>query len=407
MANGVQDMHRDPAVIDMANNVTINVGTGNVSMTISTGAGLTNSTSGNIFLENITTSGTVTVANNGPTAGSSILVDPMNMGGNAMLITAGNLALSLGGAGGGGAIGSSADPIAFTATNIEALGQSGGTFLDTTAGVNIGGASGSLTGLASTGGGLIELTAAGALTTSEAIAGSGDLTLTGTTIGVGANIVADGETVLTGPVTIAGSRTISAGLGGLDFVNAVTLSGAGETVTLIGTHDGVAVDGIRFGGSVTPDAGGSTLNLELGNNSTAFSLGGGAGSRLLSAASIAQLQDGFTSIVIGRADGSQNITVGAVSFQDPVTIRTPTAGNINIAGTLTGTDNASVTLDPGAASRVSLNFTGTAITTANQDITFLGPVRGRGVRGDAGLGGGRCGSAGWLTARPALRRAWC
>ncbi|MDH5710506.1 MAG: filamentous hemagglutinin N-terminal domain-containing protein, partial [Gammaproteobacteria bacterium] len=93
-ANGVVDADRDlgDAVITMADGTTIDAGSGNISITLSTGAGLTNSSSGDITLETLTTTGDVTVANNGTTAGSDVLQDQNSttVGG----ITANNITLS-------------------------------------------------------------------------------------------------------------------------------------------------------------------------------------------------------------------------------------------------------------------------------------------------------------------------
>ncbi|MEZ6234601.1 MAG: filamentous hemagglutinin N-terminal domain-containing protein [Phycisphaerales bacterium] len=385
LANGVVDAQRDAgaAVISMADGVAIDVGTGNVTMTLSTGAGLTNFASGNITVEDITTTGNVTITNNGPTAGSSILVEAT---GPDSLITAANLALSAQGAGGGGAVGASGMPIAFTATNVEAAADSGGIFLDTTSTVNIGGASGSLTGLATTNAGAIEVaTGAGNLNTSENITGTGTVDLTGTAIGLGGNVVGNDDVVLTGPITITGSRTISAGAGQLDVVSTVAV-GAGDTATFIGTPDG-ATPAIGFQANVTPGAG-SVLVFEQATNATAFNVNGANTNLLDNTNGLNRLQDGFSSITIGRADGTQSIAVGALTFNDPVTIRTA-MGNINLNGALAGAGDASITLTPGPASRVLFNANGTILSTANQNITINGAARvGEGFASTVSTGAG-------------------
>ena len=71
------DADRDAgnAEITMADGTTIDAGTGNISITMSDGTGLTNSDSGDITLETLVTTGDVTVANNGATAGSDVLQD--------------------------------------------------------------------------------------------------------------------------------------------------------------------------------------------------------------------------------------------------------------------------------------------------------------------------------------------
>jgi hypothetical protein len=76
LANGVIDAQRDPgaAVITMGAGVSIDAGTGSVDIELRSGAGLTNNTTGAITLGPIS-AGSLTVTNNGPTAGSGIIVN--------------------------------------------------------------------------------------------------------------------------------------------------------------------------------------------------------------------------------------------------------------------------------------------------------------------------------------------
>jgi hypothetical protein len=70
VANGVIDIYRDPgaAVITVAPGVTLNSGTGDTTIILDTGEGLTNSTSGDITLSDII-AGSITVENNGSSGG--------------------------------------------------------------------------------------------------------------------------------------------------------------------------------------------------------------------------------------------------------------------------------------------------------------------------------------------------
>ncbi|NEQ21343.1 MAG: CHAT domain-containing protein [Microcoleus sp. SIO2G3] len=70
VANGVIDIYRDPgaAVITVAPGVTLNSGTGDTTIILDTGEGLTNSTSGDITLGDII-AGSITVENNGLSGG--------------------------------------------------------------------------------------------------------------------------------------------------------------------------------------------------------------------------------------------------------------------------------------------------------------------------------------------------
>ncbi|MDO9365005.1 MAG: YDG domain-containing protein [Methylotenera sp.] len=75
-ANGVVNAYRDAgaAEITMGSGVVFNAGTGNVLIELRDGAGLTNSTSGNITLKDITAN-TITAINAGATAGSGIILN--------------------------------------------------------------------------------------------------------------------------------------------------------------------------------------------------------------------------------------------------------------------------------------------------------------------------------------------
>ena len=110
----------------MADGVTLDAGTADITVTLSTGAGLTNSTSGDITLESLTTTGDVLVVNNGPTAGSGIIIEATN---NDGLIAASSASFDANGAGGGGEVGASGSPLRLAVTNAEARADSAGIFL--------------------------------------------------------------------------------------------------------------------------------------------------------------------------------------------------------------------------------------------------------------------------------------
>jgi hypothetical protein len=75
LANGVQDAHRDAGIaeISMADGVSLDAGTGAVSITLGNGGEKSNSESGNISLRTISAD-TISALNLGPTAGSGIIV---------------------------------------------------------------------------------------------------------------------------------------------------------------------------------------------------------------------------------------------------------------------------------------------------------------------------------------------
>lgn len=172
VANGVIDAQRDAgtAVITMADGTTINTGTANAILIMSTGP-TTNNTSGDITIENITTTH-LQIVNNGGTAASDILIASADS-----LITATSASLDVTST--GASIGTSGSNLRVTLTNLDARATSAGVFIDSISqGLTIGGANlGSLTGISTTAGGDISVTAADSITVSEAMAGSGAITL--------------------------------------------------------------------------------------------------------------------------------------------------------------------------------------------------------------------------------------
>src|SRR5262249_1451945 len=78
LANGVVDAERDPgaAVITMAEGVVLDTGTGALTVELRDGAGLTSSDSGAITLQAVT-AGSVAVSNDGPSAGSDVILGPV------------------------------------------------------------------------------------------------------------------------------------------------------------------------------------------------------------------------------------------------------------------------------------------------------------------------------------------
>ncbi len=222
--NGVQNANRDvgTAAITMAAGTTLTSGGANITVTMNTGAGLTNNTSGNITLEGVNAgAGHVLVVNNGPTVGSGIARASANE-----LITATSAALDVNGAGGGG-IGTAVAPMRVSVTNLEARSQSGGAFFTSpTLAVNIGSAAlGGLTGMSTSSNGAVSVTTTGtSITTTEAISANGTGTVTLTAAGAGSSITAN-------DAVTSGSGAIS-----LTAANGITLSGANADVTTTGAY---------------------------------------------------------------------------------------------------------------------------------------------------------------------------
>ena len=83
LANGVVDAERDPgnAVISMAPGTSLDTGSGPLTVELRDGAGLTNATSGAITLQTVT-AGSVSVVNDGPSAGSDVNLGPVTSSGS-------------------------------------------------------------------------------------------------------------------------------------------------------------------------------------------------------------------------------------------------------------------------------------------------------------------------------------
>src|SRR5262249_34229721 len=82
LADGVADAQRDPgnAFITMAGGTVLDTGTGPLTIELRNGAGLTNNSSRAINLQTIT-AGSVTILNNGPSAGSDIRLETVTTNG--------------------------------------------------------------------------------------------------------------------------------------------------------------------------------------------------------------------------------------------------------------------------------------------------------------------------------------
>jgi hypothetical protein len=82
LASGVVDAERDagPAVISMADGTTLDTGSGALTIELRDGAGRTSTDSGAITLQTLT-AGSVSVANNGPSAGSDVVLGPVTTAG--------------------------------------------------------------------------------------------------------------------------------------------------------------------------------------------------------------------------------------------------------------------------------------------------------------------------------------
>jgi hypothetical protein len=143
-----------------------------------------------------------------------------------------------------------------------------------------------------------------------------------------------------GPTTVNTSQIETTGnqtYGGAVTVNTAATLQSGATLDFQSTL-GVNADlvlratAVNFGAAVTP-SGNPAIALEPFNAASNLNVAG-LGTN--------QLQNGFSSITIGRSDGTGVVTVGSIGFQDPVIVQSP-GGSVVVNGNLTGTDDASFT----------------------------------------------------------------
>jgi hypothetical protein len=202
----------------------------------------------------------------------------------------------------------------------------------------------------------------GAITTNGPLATTGNRNIALTTT--------NAPITTNGPITAAGSGTVTLTAGGAVngkiTVNNAISSGAGA-ITL--TADDIDIN--------APLSSTGALTLQPVTPSQSIGIAGGAGAFSLSSSDLANLTDGFSSITIGRANGSGLITINAVTFNDPVTIQAP-SGPIIVDGPITGTGNASIFLNSSESvgQQITLNA---RITTAGQLISLDNVVLGADV----------------------------
>lgn len=148
-------------------------------------------------------------------------------------------------------------------------------------------------------------------------------------------------------VTVGGGATVVFETITAGHAIAFGATGAPTDFLDLGATDAtITADGIDWGtGSPTNFAvvGSGTLTLQPFGDATSIGVGGAAGTLQLSASEIEGLGRAFRRITIGRASGTGEITVNAVTFFTPIYFRTP-GGSIVISGVLRAFDFGAITL---------------------------------------------------------------
>ncbi len=196
----------------------------------------------------------------------------------------------------------------------------------------------------------------------------GSITFSGgtTTATAGLNLTARDGVTLSQDLTAGGAIIIDAdqnddGTGDLNV-------GSGYTITTSNYTLNITAADVVLNGALT---GSQDITLEPSTVDRSIGIGdGAAGNFALSVAEIGNLTNGFSAITIGRSNGQHSITINAITFNDPVTIQTPSGGSITVNGQITGSGNASVTLD-GSGATTTLNAN---IVTNNQNISISDKV---------------------------------
>ncbi|MEH2194356.1 MAG: CHAT domain-containing protein [Nostoc sp.] len=165
-------------------------------------------------------------------------------------------------------------------------------------------------------------------------------------LGGSVNLNAQGDIntqgIRTDGTTGGGNIAISSNNGSINFTSGGSVLAGSGNITLTANEINLLGGANSFNGSgnfllqpFTP-----SQNITLGDSSDT-----GTNVLNLTTTDLAALQNGFSSITIGRNDSSGIITINNATFNDPVKIQTPTgAGSIIATGSITGTDNASINL---------------------------------------------------------------
>ncbi|MBX3357783.1 MAG: filamentous hemagglutinin N-terminal domain-containing protein [Phycisphaeraceae bacterium] len=435
-AAGVVDADRGAgaATITFAPGASINAGTGNISLSILDGAGLTNSTSGNLSVGSLITTGDVVIRNLGTTSFSSIVRSE-----DSSIITAGSAAFEIAGNGG---VGVEPRPMRLDVTDVSGVTHAGGIWLSSLQDFTVGNALlGSPTGI-TTSGGSIGVSSLGAITLAQSVGSTtfaplirvraqgvavdAPVTNVGGTIQIAADRNADGSGVLTtsvpgtitsggGDITAtAGDMTIAAaidagagslslgrasagtiGLGDatgdlaisgaeLDLITAANLIVGNNLATQITVDNILASESDGIAGTTTLNALASNATVQFqGGSSTFRSLSAVANGGITANAGVATTAGAMVLNADANSDGSGSLVVApTVPLSTSNSQLFVNASDLDLQGTLnsgTGQTVVSSTAAPGIAlgnASVSgaMSITGAELSRITADSLELGRV---------------------------------
>ncbi|MBX3410441.1 MAG: filamentous hemagglutinin N-terminal domain-containing protein [Phycisphaeraceae bacterium] len=443
LANGVIDVERlaGSASITFGSGVTLDAGAADIVLRIDTGAGLTENTSGNITLGNLATTGHALVRNIGASAGSSILraeasslvtaasvafdasgnaSGAVGASGSPIRTETANAAASAGSGGvflsqvtgdliiGGATLGGLTGIATTGGGDVSVAGAgaitvseaisvpSASVILAATTGVSVEAAIDADAGFESSGT-TFDSTAAGDITTlttsaidinhtgavsaaGDLAAGSGGITVDGTTIDLAAVTTAGGLTlnssgsVTLGGVTQAATVTGNGSTGTFLVSGALTTSGSGLVFDV--THDDfsntaavnlgagsaqITTDTINIGDTFTANGG---ITLRTSTAGTSIGLGAGAGTFQLTETELTNLASSGT-VTIGR-NNSGDLTADTANL----------SGELFNLSLISGGAMDLSTLTLGASRTLTTSTVG--ITTISGDVTAPGGFTGNG-----------------------------
>ncbi|MCC6681337.1 MAG: filamentous hemagglutinin N-terminal domain-containing protein [Phycisphaeraceae bacterium] len=217
-------------------------------------------------------------------------------------------------------------------------------------------------GLISTGGGDVAVSLVGNINITAGISlGAGTLSFSGTNTNLSSAITATGDVTISSVLNFSAGSSISTD-GSITFTSTANMN-AGGSLTLSATD-------FNFQNTFTGNAG----SLTLRPNTV-------AGNMTINAATFANLS-GFSSVTLGRADGTGTATLtGAIAISDPFAlIMGGAGGTINQTGSITGSDDASITFTAGGF----INIGDTIDVPAG--LTFTAPSININSAIDAGVG---------------------
>ncbi len=203
-------------------------------------------------------------------------------------------------------------------------------------------------------------------------------------IGIRYGAYLDGITISTngGDVQIS---TASPNLTWTGFHSNSTISAGAGNITL--STDQISLNGATFSGT-------GSLTIQPITSNTSIGIAGGAGTLNIDAIEWGYFQDGFSSITVGRSDGSGLMTANGFTFNDNLTLLTG-SGGIQINGALSGGSNnltltSTGTVSDGAGGSITasvLNLTGSDgifnLDSAVSDVDTLTAATGTVVYSDA------------------------